>query len=189
VNVRTWSVAVEGAQRQVELEHRTWWQRAIVRVDGVVVLDRSINLAIGYDRGIALDVEVGGHRLTVSIRATAELRPRYVYGLEVDGEVAGGLAGGTDRLPSVRVRPRPTLTGTVEQIIWASTLIGSVRGLATGHLAETATVVGAAALCSLVLHRRSLPTSWRLGAVALLYTASLLAVGLASGSFRDPRGF
>ncbi len=185
MNLKAWSVALEGAQRQVELEHRTWWQRAIVRVDGVVVLDRSINLAIGYDRGIDLDVEVGGHRVTVMIRATATLRPRYVYGLKVDGEVADG----TDRLPSVRVRPRPTLTGTVEQIIWASTLIGSVRGIATGHLAEAATVVGAAAICSLVLHRRTLPTSWRLGAVVLLYTASLLAVGLASGSFRDPRGF
>jgi hypothetical protein len=185
VNVKTWSVALEGAQRQVELEHRTWWQRAIVRVDGAIVLDRSINLAIGYDRGIDLDAEVGGHRLTVGIRATPRARPRYMYGLEVDGEVAGG----TDRLPGARARPRPTLTGTVEQIIWASTLIGSVRGLATGHLAETATVVGAAALCSLVLHRRSLPTSWRLAAVALLYAASLLAVGLASGSFGDPRGF
>lgn len=189
MNVKTWSVALEGAQRQVELEHRTWWQRAIVRVDGVVVLDRSINLAIGYDRGIDLDAEVAGHPLTVSIRATAGLRCQYVYGLEVNGDVAGGVAGGTDRLPSVRAMARPTLTGTVEQIIWASTLVGSVRGLETGHLAEAATVVGAAALCSLVLHRRSLPTSWRIGAAALLYTASLLAVGLASGSFRDPRGF
>ena len=185
MNVKTWSVALEGAQRQVELEHRTWWQRAIVRVDGVVVLDRSINLALGYDRGVDLDVEVGGHQLTLAIRVTAGLRPRYVYGLEVDGEVAGG----TDRLPSALAGRRPTLTGIVEQIIWASTLIGSVRGVATGHLAEAATILGAAALCSLVLHRRSLPTSWRLGAVALLYTASLLAVGLASGSFRDPRGF
>ena len=53
-----------------------------------------------------------------------------VYGLEVDGEAAGGM----DRLPGVRAKPRPTLPGAVEQIIWASTVIGSVRGLATGHL-------------------------------------------------------
>lgn len=149
------------------------------------MLDRSINLAIGYDRGIDLDVDVGSHRLTVAIRVTAVLPPRYAYGLSVDGEVAGS----TSSLPSVLAGARPTLTGTVEQIIWASTLIGSVRGLATGHLVEAAALVGAAALCSFVLHRRLLPTSWRLGAVTLVYTASLLAVGLASGSFRDPRGF
>jgi hypothetical protein len=177
VNLRRWAIELDDVPVQVELEHRTWWERAIIRIDGVVVRSQSINLAIGYSHGTDLDVEVAGHWLTVEIRATGLLWATYRYGLRVDGAAAGG----GDELPRLSTIA-PTPMTFIEHILVGGLFTGVGAGVATGRLLEAGVLVAAALLGSGILRRGSLPATLRLVSLAGILMAAFLAIGFMHGT-------
>jgi hypothetical protein len=184
VTLRRWSVDVDGRRRTVELEHRTWWHRAIVRVDDAVVANESINLAIGYDHAAALSVAVDDHRLDVTIRTEGFFRPTYRYALSLDGDPVVGSDAVT---PAPATSVRPTLVGITEQIVWAVIVIAAARTLVQAPLRAIA-LVPAAIVASWILRRNDMPPSWRIVGAVLLVVAWIFGAALLTGAFDRPRG-
>lgn len=184
VTRRRWSVDLDGRRRTIELEHRTWWQRAIVRVDGVVAANQSINLALGYDRAATLSASVDGHRVEVTIRADGAIRPTYRYGIRVDG---APVAGSDDVLAAPARSAHPTVLGIAEQIIWASVLIAAARMLPLSPLLSIA-LVPAAVVASWILRRRTMPAAWRLLGAVLVTVWWIVAAAALTAASDGPRG-
>jgi hypothetical protein len=185
VNRRRWTFELDGRRRTVELEHRTWWHRAIVSVDGRVAADRSINLALGYDRAVDLAADVDGHRLDVAIRADRGIRPTYRYALLVDGR----LVPGSDIVePAPPASNRPSLIGVVEAIIWASMATAAARTIGNGYPERAVLLLPAAVLASVLLRQKSLPVSWRVVGAVLVVVAWIAAIVLLAGAYDPPIG-
>jgi hypothetical protein len=184
VTLRRWSVDVDGRRRTVELEHRTWWHRAIVRVDDATVANQSINLAIGYDHAAALSVPVADHRLDVTIRAEGFFRPTYRYALSLDGDPVPGSDAVT---PAPATSVQPTLLGITEQIIWLTIVVAVARTLAISPL-RAITLIPAAIVASWILRRNDMPPSWRVVGAVLLVIAWIFGAALLAGAFDRPRG-
>lgn len=183
VNLRRWSVDLAGRRRTVELEHRTWWHRAIVRADDVVVADQSINLAIGYDHAAGLSAVVDDHRFELTIRADGFFRPTYRYALRVDG---APVPGSDDVAPAPSRSARPTLVGVTEQITWATILVAAARTLADFPLRAIALIL-AAVVASWILRRSDMPPSWRVVGAVLLVVSWVLGSAILIGADL-PRG-
>jgi hypothetical protein len=185
VNRRQWTLELDGRRCTVELEHRTWWHRAIVAVDGRVEADRSINLALGYDRAVDLTADIDGHRMEVAIRADWAIRPTYRYALLVDGSAVPG----SDVVePGPRVSNRPSLIGVVEAIVWASMAVAAARTLSNGHPERAVLLLPAAVLASVLLRGESVPVSWRVVGAVLVVVAWIAAIVLLTGVYDPPRG-
>jgi hypothetical protein len=185
VSVRRWSVDLGGRMRTIELEHRTWWQRAIVRIDGSIAASKSINMAIGYDHAAAVSAYVDDHRLDVTINTDGLIRTSYRYALAVDGAT---VAGSDEISPAPIVSVRPTAVGITEAIIWGSTGVAVARTLVDYPLRSIALIPGALA-ASWILRRPDVPPSWRALGSVLVFVACLLGVVVLSGAYDPPRGF
>jgi len=184
MNLSRWSVELDGAQHTVELEHRTWWERAILRVDGKVVIRQSINLAMGYDRGVDLTAQVDDHRLTVRIRAVGLLGSSYKYELRVDD----ALASGGEPLGTLAGTRRPTILGLAEGIVWASFLSAAINALVTGRVIQVVVMLAGLVVGSIVLRLRTLPRSWGVAAAALILVTTLFAISVAGRALPGSNG-
>jgi hypothetical protein len=185
VNLRRWQVDLDGRRQTVELEHRTWWHRAIVRADGGVVANQSINLAIGYDHAAAVTATIDDHRLDLTIRADGSFRPTYRYALSVDGTP---VLGSDEVAPAPSTSARPTLVGVTEQIVWATIVVAALRTLADAPLRAIA-LIPAAVAASWILRRSDVPPSWRVAGAVLLVVSWVLGSAILTGAYDLPRGF